>query len=71
MPHAVGHTQTIGTTRRISWRATFIRRATTTLAQGHRESPVLTLISTSTKKGKKKKKKNKKGNEKDTKLMCD
>ena len=50
MPHAAGHTQTIGTTRRISWRATSTRRATTTLAQGHRESPVLTLISTSTKK---------------------
>ena len=55
MPHAVGHTHTIGTTRRISWRATSTRRATTTLAQGHRESPVLTLISTSTKLKKKKK----------------
>jgi len=45
MPHAVGHAQTIRTTRRISWRATSTRRATITLAQGHRESPVLTLIS--------------------------
>ena len=51
-PHAVGHTQTIGTTRRISWRATSTRRATTTLAQGHRESPVMKLIRTSTKKKK-------------------
>ena len=36
MPHAAGHVQTIGTTRRISWRVISTRRSTTTLAQGPR-----------------------------------
>ena len=36
MPHAVGHVQTAGTTRRISWRAISTRRSITTLAQGPR-----------------------------------
>ena len=35
-PHAAGHAQTIGTTKRISWRAISTRRSTTTVAQGPR-----------------------------------
>ena len=33
MPHAAGHAHTIGTTRKISWRAISTRRSITTLAQ--------------------------------------